>query len=210
MLSIAVNAGIVFVGANDIVTEDTYLWVDGTPFTGPWGPGQPNNLNEQDCIIMETAYGYNFSDIACSSPYKFLCQTPPTATPTVPPSITTSLYQCQQGYTHYPTNNICWRLEASMPSTWQAARTACNNDGGDLLVINTENFLSYIKAEMTTGRKELAKRCKSEWVHLVFFLFFFFLCMCECFTNKKEQPFGTQSSINIELSQRHDVESRLI
>ena len=148
-ISFAANAGIVFVGANDIVTENTYLWVDGTPFTGPWGPDQPNNLNEQDCIVMESAFGYNFSDISCSTPYKFLCQTPPTTMTPSPPSTS-----CQSGYTHFTVNNICWRLEATMPSTWEAARTVCNSDGGDLLVINTEIFLSYIQAELTTGRTE--------------------------------------------------------
>ena len=159
MFSFAANAGIVFVGANDIVTEDSYLWVDGSPFTGPWGPGQPNNLNEQDCIIMESAYGYNFSDITCSTPYKFLCQTPLTTTTLPPPTTTTNptppstigSYTCQQGYIYYSAQGICWRLETSNLLPWEAARTACNNDGGDLLVINTEAFLHYIQAEMTAG-----------------------------------------------------------
>ena len=159
MFLFAANAGIVFVGANDKVTEDTYLWVDGTSFAGPWGPGQPNNLNEQDCVCIESAFGYNFSDVACSTPYKFLCETPSTAT-TLSPSFTTTgppspstigSYTCQSGYTYYSAQSTCWRLETNNLLTWEAARTECNHDGGDLLVINTDAFLHYIQEEMTTG-----------------------------------------------------------
>ena len=162
------NAGIVFVGADDKVTEGTFLWIDGTPVTGPWGPGQPNNLNEQDCMVVESAYGYNFSDVACSTSYKFLCQTPFITTPSpLPLSLSTistpapttpispsapEFYTCQEGYTYYSPQGICWKLETNMPLSWEAARSECNNDGGDLLVIQADDFLSYIQAEMTTGK----------------------------------------------------------
>lgn len=144
------------------------MWVDGTPFTGPWGPGQPNNMNEQDCMVIESAYGYNFSDVACSTPYKFLCETPFVTSPsTLSPSLSTistpapttpftpstaGSYTCQEGYTYFSPQSICWKLETNMPLTWEAARTECNNDGGDLLVIHTDDFLSYIQSQMTTGK----------------------------------------------------------
>ena len=75
---VAVSAGIVHVGAIDKVVEGEYLWVDGTTFNGAWGSGQPNNMEvsgeDQDCIIVESAFSYDFSDIQCSNSYKYLCQ----------------------------------------------------------------------------------------------------------------------------------------
>ena len=76
--SFAASAGIVYVGAHDKTVEGSYVWVDNTVFEGTWGEGQPNNLvtngEDQDCVIMESAFQYDFSDIYCSYPYKFLCQ----------------------------------------------------------------------------------------------------------------------------------------
>ena len=75
---LTVGSAVVYVGAYDIAMDNTFTWLDGSPFTGPWGPSQPNNyaMNEtsQNCVIMEGLYGYNFSDTQCTSPYNFLCQ----------------------------------------------------------------------------------------------------------------------------------------
>ena len=43
-----------WIGANDLVTEGTFQWVNGDPFTYTnWYPGQPNNYNyNQHCVEM--------------------------------------------------------------------------------------------------------------------------------------------------------------
>ena len=75
---VVASAGIVYVGGNDKAVEGQYVWVDGTVFTGTWGADQPNNLlvgtEYQNCIIMESVFDFDFSDIQCSNSYNFLCQ----------------------------------------------------------------------------------------------------------------------------------------
>ncbi|KAI5613940.1 CD209 antigen, partial [Silurus asotus] len=39
-----------WIGANDIDSERTWKWVDGTTvMNGFWNPGQPNNVEDEDC-----------------------------------------------------------------------------------------------------------------------------------------------------------------
>lgn len=47
-----------WLGATDQVTEGTYLWVDGTPFsfTNWWG-GEPNNSGNEDYVAMDLRSG---------------------------------------------------------------------------------------------------------------------------------------------------------
>ena len=67
-----------YVGGNDLAVEGEYTWVDGTVFGRTWGTDQPDNLvsgtEDQDCIVSESAYGFDFSDTHCSGMYNSLCQ----------------------------------------------------------------------------------------------------------------------------------------
>ena len=79
-----------FIGATDVVTEMTFLWVDGTtvkdpPFTN-WHTGEPNNggnAYQEDCIVVAGArVGKGWDDrpcapeagVATAGKYGYLCE----------------------------------------------------------------------------------------------------------------------------------------
>ena len=68
----AVNYRSVFIGANDILTEGTFVAAAGAalPFTN-FAPGEPNNVNNEDCV--EAFQDGRWNDISCDSSITFAC-----------------------------------------------------------------------------------------------------------------------------------------
>ncbi|XP_041479220.1 echinoidin-like [Lytechinus variegatus] len=56
----------VWIGLHDRGTENTFEWIDGTEVEyTPWTPGQPNNYQEQDCIVFRQEDEYQWHDVSC-------------------------------------------------------------------------------------------------------------------------------------------------
>lgn len=55
-----------YFGLNDIQTEGLFVNTDSTPvdFTA-WNPKEPNNVNEEDCVLMLA--------VSCSANFYFQC-----------------------------------------------------------------------------------------------------------------------------------------
>lgn len=66
----------VWIGLNDLTSEDTYVWADGSaPAYTHWASGEPNNgsgLGEQDCGRMLSDGSWN--DTVCTASYPTLCR----------------------------------------------------------------------------------------------------------------------------------------
>lgn len=76
----------VWIGAHDQVNEDEYEWINGEPWTFgdgggfPWASGQPNNLNNQDCIQLgreDPGEPRRFYDQDCNDNWDALCERTP-------------------------------------------------------------------------------------------------------------------------------------
>ncbi|KAL9970404.1 hypothetical protein ACROYT_G022775 [Oculina patagonica] len=71
-----------WIGLTDEEIEDYWKWTDGSELTGyiNWRPGQPNDLNGQDCIAIRKGLFGNkewdgeWHDLACSKERKFICE----------------------------------------------------------------------------------------------------------------------------------------
>ena len=67
-----------WIGLNDQVKEGKFVWV-GPMYTN-WGPGEPNNAGNEDCVEIVTAksYGKTFegrwNDKSCNNKFSFICQ----------------------------------------------------------------------------------------------------------------------------------------
>jgi hypothetical protein len=64
----------VWTGATDQETEGTFKWVvgNGDKIYPLWGPGQPNNYNNQDCMGLARSAIYH--DDFCTSENVFVCE----------------------------------------------------------------------------------------------------------------------------------------
>ena len=72
-----------WIGLNDRDEEGTYEWVDGSPLNRGvdhenWGRGEPNNSNNEDCIIYIARgdRGSDWDDRPCGRDYSYVCEAP--------------------------------------------------------------------------------------------------------------------------------------
>ena len=70
-----------WIGLNDIRLEGDFEWVDGSKVNYTfWGPGEPDDLNGQDCVHMpylsEDPHNGHWDDIGCEYERHFLCKMP--------------------------------------------------------------------------------------------------------------------------------------
>uniref|UniRef100_A0A3Q3MTC8 C-type lectin domain-containing protein n=1 Tax=Mastacembelus armatus TaxID=205130 RepID=A0A3Q3MTC8_9TELE len=79
----ALNEKDTWLGLNDIETEGTWKWADGTALTVKyWFPGEPNNANgdpqygEEDCghLYHATKADGNWNDLRCNSILQWICE----------------------------------------------------------------------------------------------------------------------------------------
>ena len=67
-----------WIGANDIVHEGRWVWVDGTSVSHSlyyWYPGEPNNDNNEDCAGLATGYGSKMNDYTCTwGGLEYICE----------------------------------------------------------------------------------------------------------------------------------------
>jgi len=65
-----------YIGFNDRVTEDKFFGEDSTgPMTyRNFGPLEPNNANNEDCVETNFAYTGSWNDVHCNTPLNAFCQ----------------------------------------------------------------------------------------------------------------------------------------
>ena len=74
-----------FLGASDVVTENTFQWTDGSALTYTnWRSGEPNNggtgaTYQEDCVVIQGLLGGVWDDRPCAPPpagagsYAYVC-----------------------------------------------------------------------------------------------------------------------------------------
>ena len=62
-------------GLNDITSEGTFVWPDGTHVTyNKWSPSLPNNQEHQDCVRMMTVGEGAWDETSCTKHLPFVCE----------------------------------------------------------------------------------------------------------------------------------------
>ncbi|XP_078659901.1 lymphocyte antigen 75-like isoform X2 [Branchiostoma floridae x Branchiostoma belcheri] len=138
------NGGQYWIGLHDTMVENTFVWVDGTPFdqaVSMWNPGEPNNAHAtgEDCVEMFVQNNVGkWNDLACDTAKKYVCERSPetvaTQTPVTPCTI--------PGFVAW--RNGCYSLFRSPMETWDQAREGCRSTRSRLasvVDIYEENFL---------------------------------------------------------------------
>ena len=63
-----------WIGFNDLTTEGTWQWVDGSPVSyTQWHSGEPNDSGGEDCAELYKTYG-DWNDLPCTSSLAFICE----------------------------------------------------------------------------------------------------------------------------------------
>ncbi|XP_022092945.1 alpha-N-acetylgalactosamine-specific lectin-like [Acanthaster planci] len=62
-----------WIGLLDIALEGYWSWLDGSPLSSTqWGPGQPDNSGNEDCVFLRTDSTWN--DYVCESSVVYICK----------------------------------------------------------------------------------------------------------------------------------------
>ncbi|MBU1068908.1 hypothetical protein KJ975_04985, partial [Myxococcota bacterium] len=67
-----------WIGANDLDSEGTFTWTDGTPFDATfWADGEPNNADGwENCAHLASWAGGRWNDIPCDYSMYYVCYAP--------------------------------------------------------------------------------------------------------------------------------------
>ncbi len=64
-----------WVGGNDITTEGQWTWAGGVAWTYTnWQGGEPNNVNNEDCLQLWRFTGGTWNDGNCSQAHHYICE----------------------------------------------------------------------------------------------------------------------------------------
>ena len=67
-----------WIGLNDRLKEDQFVWSDGTPFNrfwsyNNWNYGEPNNSGNEDCVVL---HKLKWNDLSCFRTIFYICERP--------------------------------------------------------------------------------------------------------------------------------------
>ncbi|XP_078315023.1 salivary C-type lectin 2-like [Crassostrea virginica] len=66
----------VWIGGTDSTEEGRWTWTESTDAMSfkAWGPNQPNNYNNQDCLSLYMQFDFMWADENCLTTYKYICE----------------------------------------------------------------------------------------------------------------------------------------
>ena len=66
----------VWIGGTDSTKEGSWTWTESTDAMSfkAWGPNQPNNYNNQDCLSLYMQFDFMWADENCLTTYKYICE----------------------------------------------------------------------------------------------------------------------------------------
>ncbi|CAH3127383.1 unnamed protein product [Pocillopora meandrina] len=150
------SSNALWIGLNDLGTESSYQWSDGSPvvYTN-YGWKEPNDYyGQEDCLeIVKPGY---WNDHHCSVLRSYICKTTNNsriqALTTSPPDQSRpgrSHGRCKDGWVNY--DKRCYRIVSDPQLSWENARDVCRkglnaNVNGDLVTVNDQ----YEQAFLTT------------------------------------------------------------
>ena len=68
------DTGYWWIGLNDITSEGTFVWDDGSTSTYTRWSGGPNNQNNEDCVHFNCCGGTGWNDMTCDMAMSFVCE----------------------------------------------------------------------------------------------------------------------------------------
>jgi hypothetical protein len=138
-------SGLWWLGFNDRTTEGAWGWASSSSTYTHWIPGEPNNVNNEDCATF-SASGWN--DVPCTASYRFICESfdPP--------------QQAQYNGHDY--------IFFEQPKSWVDAQHTCAQQGFSLVTVNDSAEDAWLKEQapsrsMWLGFSDLASEGTWAW-----------------------------------------------
>ncbi|XP_072010311.1 macrophage mannose receptor 1 isoform X2 [Engystomops pustulosus] len=139
-----------FIGLR-LAVDKEFMWMDGTLVNYvAWASYEPNFANnDENCVTMYKNLGY-WNDVNCGYPSPFICERKissinVTAAPTAP----APQGGCPSEWILY--GKKCYKVYGNEPEDvvdWFAARTSCQQKGGNLATINNELTQAFLTANL--------------------------------------------------------------
>lgn len=116
-----------WLGYNDRAVEGTWVWSDGASTYSNWLPGEPNNVNNEDCATTHASqFGWN--DVPCTAGYRFVCES----------------FDAPQ-VKHYEGHEYIF---FASPRNWADAQKSCEQVGYSLVTVNDSAEEAWLKQQM--------------------------------------------------------------
>ncbi|XP_061732556.1 macrophage mannose receptor 1 isoform X2 [Nerophis ophidion] len=142
-----------WIGMSDILVENQYAWSDGVSpvlYTN-WNDKEPNNAGgTEHCVAMthNALVSGKWNDDACHKEHSFICFRKKSSSIAPPPPTSSP---CPAGYISWFLN--CYKL-VEEPASWDAAQTACRQQGGNLASIDMSYDQAFVAGVVLQGRAD--------------------------------------------------------
>ncbi|KAM7392700.1 hypothetical protein PAMA_007697 [Pampus argenteus] len=141
-----------WIGLSDQLQENQYAWSDGVSpvlYTN-WNNNEPNNAGgAEHCVTITHNHlvSGKWNDDACHKDQSFVCYMKKSSS--IDPVPTQS--SCPAGYISWYLN--CYKL-VEEPATWDAAQTACQQEGGNLASIDMSYDQAFVAGVVIQGKAD--------------------------------------------------------
>ncbi|CAC5395317.1 MRC [Mytilus coruscus] len=152
--------------ANDRVKENTFVWGDSSDpvVIHNWRYLEPDGGTLENCVYITRTYHFFWGDLKCSTSLPYICER--TSNPQ-PSPVEVSMFHKTTDAVIGPTEinliqvkdcPLGWVIPTNVTSTscylfstdsknWENAQIECRNNGANLVAINSEEEMFYIKEQ---------------------------------------------------------------
>jgi len=133
----------IWIGANNLNSDNTWKWTDGTSFTYTrWGANEPNQPTTNNCASLQTADG-SWKAGNCYQPKSFVCALPTMTAPSnAPVTCPSQKPYCDSEWTFFSETLSCYKVQYG--SKWAQAEAQCVVLNSHLASIHSDNENSFI------------------------------------------------------------------
>ncbi|KAM6975835.1 uncharacterized protein LKV04_015092 [Tautogolabrus adspersus] len=142
-----------WIGMSDLLVENQYAWSDGVSpvlYTN-WNDKEPNNAGgTEHCVALAHNHlvSGKWNDDACHKDHSFVCSRKKSSSIDPPPP---TKNPCPAGYISWYMN--CYKL-VEEKATWEAAQTACAQQGGNLASIDMSYDQAFVAGVVLNGKED--------------------------------------------------------
>ncbi|XP_013784450.2 macrophage mannose receptor 1-like isoform X2 [Limulus polyphemus] len=140
-----------WIGVNDNMTTDTYMFLDGTEVTGFfWTPSHMSD-GVQSCVAMDRDQGYDWVELPCTEEHFAVCQIWEVQGTTVTPGSSTTQLTGPSTANPYVGKTAATYQTSSELFTYTAGKAYCDTENGALFMPKSQMIHDFIGDWLNTN-----------------------------------------------------------